>query len=112
MSGFSLWLRLIPRTQASCDLTMNTHLYAGEHGRIVAVDDNDEARDAVVLCRLPPPLFDGRAMPYLVAKAYIHERGGLWFRHDGLRRMKPGGIPYGPAPEVATDRAAYGLKAS
>ena len=44
-------------------------------------------------------------MPYLVAKAYIHERGGLWFRHDGLRRMKPGGIPYGPPPEAAEQQA-------
>ncbi|WP_348674936.1 hypothetical protein [uncultured Abyssibacter sp.] len=69
---------------------MRTHLYAGERGRIVAVDDNDEARDAVVLCRMPPPLFDGKPVPYLVAKAYLHEHGGLWFRHTGLHRMKPG----------------------
>jgi len=68
---------------------MRTHLYAGERGRIVAVDDNDEARDAVVLCRMPPPLFDGEPVPYLVAKAYLHEHGGLWFRHTGLHRMKP-----------------------
>lgn len=78
---------------------MKTHLYASEHGRIVAVDDNDDARDTVVLCRLPPPLFGGRAVPYLVAKAYMHEHGGLWFRHDGLRRMKSGGVSYGPASE-------------
>ncbi|GEM_PF-1456689 len=68
---------------------MRTHLYASEHGRIVAVDDNDEARDAVVLCRMPPALFDGQPVPYLVAKAWLHERGGLWFRHTGLHRMKP-----------------------
>ena len=79
---------------------MNVHLYMTSHGRILGVDDCDDARDAVPHARMPRKMFRGRPVPRPVAKAYLDAYGGLWFRHDGLRRVPT------PTPAVARPMAS------